>query len=104
MSRYNQVSTSGEGTRPTTSGGVDNIGAGEKLGSKRNAAGEEVGGGPAPAERMGAKRHDVENNSRNDLDVFGMREDLSSEPSTEPKPAPEEMPANQPKGSPRDPK
>ncbi len=97
MSNYNQVTTSGEGTRPTTDGGVDNIGAGEKLGNKRNAAGEEVGGGPAPAERMSGKRQDVENNRHNDLDAFGMREDLSSEPNKEREPAPKEMPVNQPK-------
>lgn len=50
MANQPSVAASGDGTRPSTDGGLDNIGAGEKFTSKRNAVGEEVTGGPAPSE------------------------------------------------------
>lgn len=95
MSRYNQVSSSGDGSRPTTSGGVDNIGAGESFTGKKTAGGEVAG--PAPKERMSDKRSDVRNAKHDDLDAFGMREEQEAEPNTEPVPKPEDMPVNQPK-------
>ena len=45
----------GDGTRPTTSGGVDNIGAGEKFSETKTGAGESASGA-APTEHMPAKR------------------------------------------------
>jgi hypothetical protein len=99
MPNFNQVTTSGEGTRPTTSGGVDNIGAGEKLSTERTAAGGEVSG-PAPTERMQNKRSDVESSKHDDSAAYNLREDLSSEPNKEPMPKPDEMPSNQPSTNP----
>ena len=98
MSNYNQVTTSGEGTRPSTSGGVDNMGAGEKLSTKRTAAGDNVGG-PAPDERMNANRADVESTEHDDSAAFELHEDLSSAPNTEPRDrSPDEhTPLNSPK-------
>ncbi|RYZ12314.1 MAG: hypothetical protein EOO24_03675 [Comamonadaceae bacterium] len=95
MPEFNQVTDSGDGTRPTTSGGTDNIGAGEKLSSTRTAAGEEVSG-PAPAEKMQNKRRDVEGSKHDDSAPYYLREDLSSETNREPTPPPEDLPANQP--------
>ena len=95
MPSSNQVSSSGDGARPTTDGGVDNIGAGEKFTGKQTPGGEVSG--PAPAERMSDKRSSVENSKHDDLDIFGLREEQESEPNREPRPSPGEMPVNQPK-------
>ena len=95
MSRYNQVSSSGDGTRPTTSGGVDNIGAGEKFTGKQTPGGDVAG--PAPHERMSDKRTDVRNAKHDDLDEFGMHEEQEAETNREPVPRPDEMPVNEPK-------
>jgi hypothetical protein len=95
MSGYNQVTNSGEGTRPTTDGGVDNIGAGEKFTGKQTPGGDVSG--PAPKERMSDKRADVANSKRDDLDEFGMHEELEPETNREPAPPPEDMPVNEPK-------
>jgi len=99
MINYNQVTTSGEGTRPSTDGGIDNIGAGEKLTTKRTAAGENVGG-PAPDERMSAKRADVESTKHDDSAAFELHEDLSTDPNKQPSDrAPgDKTPLNSPKG------
>jgi hypothetical protein len=70
------VKGSGDGTRPTTSGGVDNIGAGESFTSTKNAAGEDVAG-PAPEERMQGKRIDVESSRHDDSAAYNLREDLT---------------------------
>ena len=95
MSQDTPVTSSGEGTRPTTSGGIDNIGAGEKFTGKQTPGGDVAG--PAPKERMSDKRSDVQNSKHTDLDEFGMREDLESETNREPTSRPDEMPVNQPK-------
>ena len=95
MSRYNQVSSSGDGTRPTTSGGVDNIGAGEKFTGKQTPGGDVAG--PAPKERMSDKRSDVRNAKHDDVDSFLMHEDVDPVTNREPVPPPDEMPVNQPK-------
>ncbi|VTU41254.1 hypothetical protein H4CHR_05989 [Variovorax sp. PBS-H4] len=76
---------SGDGTRPTTSGGTDNIGAGEKFSGKRSQAGSEDNG-PAPAERMTAKRKDAEASEHEDSAAFGLREDMEPETNKEPPP------------------
>jgi hypothetical protein len=95
MSSFNQVHGSGDGSRPTTSGGVENIGAGEKFTGKQTPGGDVAG--PAPKERMSDKRSDVHNSKHDDLDAFGMREEQESETNREPAPRPDEMPVNQPK-------
>lgn len=73
----------GEGTRPTTSGGVDNIGAGEKFAVGESAAGE-ANVGPAPAEQMAAKRKDAEASRHDDSAPFGLRQDPTPETSRDP--------------------
>ena len=95
MSNFNQVTGSGDGTRPTTSGGVDNIGAGEKFVGHQTKAGDEVSS-PAAAERMSSKRKDVESARHDDSAPFFLTEDAESEPNREPVPAPANLPANQP--------
>lgn len=96
MTRYNQVTGSGDGTRPTTDGGVDNIGAGERFTSKRTVNGEEPTG-PAPRERMAGNRRDAEGTRHDDSSPFELHEDLTPDSNKEPIPSPDEMPANSPK-------
>lgn len=79
----NSTSSSGDGSRPTTSGGTDNIGAGEKFTGKKTAAGEDVGG-PAPDEKMQEKRKDAESSKHDDSSAFDLREDAEPVPNTEP--------------------
>ena len=87
MTRYNQVAGSGDGTRPTTDGAADNIGAGEKFTTRKNAEGEEVSGGPAPQERMQQKRKDVEGTRKDDSAAFGLTEDPEPSSNEEPETA-----------------
>ncbi|MDB5827010.1 MAG: hypothetical protein JWQ73_1230 [Variovorax sp.] len=79
----NSTSSSGDGSRPTTSGGVDNIGAGEKFTGKHNPAGEDIGG-PAPKEKMQEKRKDAESSKHDDSSAFDLRENPEPVPNTEP--------------------
>lgn len=74
---------SGDGTRPTTSGGVDNIGGGEKFSSTRNSAGEDVSG-PAPQERMQDRRKSAKASKNDDSAALGLKEDLTPTPQREP--------------------
>lgn len=74
---------SGDGTRPATSGGVDNMGGGESFSGKKTVAGEDVSG-PAPRERMQDKRKDVEATKHDDSAAFGLTEDLTPESNREP--------------------
>jgi hypothetical protein len=90
VSSNTPVTGSGDGTRPTTSGGVDNIGGGEKFSDTRSEAGENVGG-PAPQERMQAKRKNAEASTHDDSDAFGLHEDLT--PASNREPAPGSAPA-----------
>src|SRR3982751_2497316 len=83
MSDSNRVVGSGDGTRPTTAGTVDNIGAGEKFSTKRDAEGGEVSGGPAPRDRMHEKRRDVEGTAHDDSAPYYLREDLTPETNKE---------------------
>lgn len=77
------VSGSGDGTRPDTSGGVDNMGAGESFTGRNTAAGEDVSG-PGPTERMQDKRKNVEGTKQDDSAAFGLTEDLTPTPNREP--------------------
>lgn len=78
---------SGDGSRTTTDGGVDNIGAGEKFSTRTTAAGDPVSG-PAPTAGMSAKRKDVENSKKDDSSPFGLKPDLTPETNREPNSAP----------------
>lgn len=78
-----QVIGSGDGARPTTSGGVDNIGAGESFTGKKNAAGADVSG-PAPDERMQDRQRSVESTKKDDSTAFGVTEDLTHETNRDP--------------------
>lgn len=70
------VKDSGDGTRPTTDGGTDNIGAGEKFTTTKNAAGEDVSA-PAPQERMQDKKSDAEGTKHDESAAFRLHEDLT---------------------------
>jgi len=97
MSNDNKVTTSAEGSRPTTSGGTDNIGAGEKLNTRKTAAGEDVSG-PAPHERMSDKRADVGSTGHDDSAAFELHEDLRTDSNTQPRGQDDHTPVNSPKG------
>ncbi|MDB5826379.1 MAG: hypothetical protein JWQ73_599 [Variovorax sp.] len=79
----NSTTGSGDGSRPTTSGGVDNIGAGEKFTGKHTAAGEDIGG-PGPQEKMQEKRKDAEAAKHDDSSAFDLHENPEPVPNTEP--------------------
>jgi len=75
-------SGSGDGTRPVTSGGADNIGAGEAFTGKQTQGGDVSG--PAPVERNSDRRKSVETSREDDSAPYNLREDLSSEQSRDP--------------------
>ena len=77
----NSTSSTGDGTRPTTSGGVDNIGAGEKYTGKKTAAGEDIAA-PAPHEKMQEKHKDAESTKQDDSSAFNLYEDQSKVPNS----------------------
>jgi len=79
----NTVNGSGDGFRPTTDGGVDNIGAGEKFTSQHTAAGDDVAG-PKPTENMQKKRKDAESVRHDDAAPYHLHEDVTPVPNTEP--------------------
>lgn len=84
MSRTPGSLGSGDGTRPTTDGGVDNIGAGEKFTGSSSAAGEQDSA-PAPAERMAGKRKNAEASRHDGSAAYGLRENFRSETNKEPR-------------------
>lgn len=77
------VTSTGDGTRPTTSGGVDNIGGAESFTAHKTKAGEDVAG-PAPRERMQDKKKDVEGTKHDDSTPFGLTEDLTPQTNRDP--------------------
>ena len=77
------VTGSGDGTRPATSGGVDNMGGGASFSGNKNAAGEDVSG-PAPGERMQEKQKSTESTKQDDSAAFGLTEDLTPESNRDP--------------------
>lgn len=81
---------SGDGTRPVTDGTVNNIGAGEKFGTRRSADGSEISGGPAPKEKMSRNRRDVEGTAHDDSAAFDLNEDLTPQTNEEKAPEPED--------------
>ncbi|MDB5932320.1 MAG: hypothetical protein JWR60_4027 [Polaromonas sp.] len=56
MEGSTDISSSGEGTRPTTSGGVDNIGGADGFTPGKKSDVSDTA--PAPAEKMAEKRQD----------------------------------------------
>lgn len=76
-------SNTGEGTRPTTSGGVDNIGAGEKFAAGASAAGA-TNAAPSPPERMADKRKTAQSSRHDDSAPFGLTEDLTPQTNKDP--------------------
>lgn len=71
MTSKDPLSHSADGSRPTTDGGVANIGAGEKLATGRAATGE-PNNGPANPERMREKRSDAAAMQRDDAVPLGL--------------------------------
>lgn len=80
------VITSGDGTRPATSGGVDNMGGADSFTGKKNAAGEDISA-PAPHERMQDKKMNAENMKHDDSTPYDLTEDLTPETNREQAPA-----------------
>lgn len=70
------IKGSGDGTRPITDGGVDNIGAGEGFTDKRMATGEEEIS-PGPNERMEEKKANADGTKHDDSAAFNLNEDLT---------------------------
>lgn len=73
-----QLHRSGDGTRPATDGGVDNMGGGEKF---RPGRGETAS---APPERMEEARLSPEATRHDESAAFGLTEDLTPETSRDP--------------------
>lgn len=72
------TSSSGDGSRPTTSGGVDNIGAGQKFTPGRP-------GSSAPAdEKSPAHKADKAQTRGDDSAPLGLRDATRTTPNTEP--------------------
>lgn len=92
MTRDNNVLGSGDGSRPTTDGTVDNIGAGEAFAPKENGKGQGDVSKPAPTERMADKRKNVEATKADGSDAFGLHEDLETETNEEPSSPPNRRP------------
>lgn len=70
---------SGDGTRPTTDGGVDNIGAGGAF-----IPGKGDSNAPAPHEKMTEKKKDRAASKRDDSEPLGLHESTQTTPNTEP--------------------
>lgn len=73
-----QFHRSGDGTRPATDAGVDNMGAGEKFRPGQGAT------APAPPERMAEARLSPEATREDESAAFGLTEDLDPETSRDP--------------------
>jgi hypothetical protein len=72
------IHRSGDGTRPVTDGGVDNIGAGEKFVPDPDTS------APAPRERMGDAKLSPEATKHDESAAFGLTEDLKPETTRDP--------------------
>lgn len=70
---------SGDGTRPTTDGGVDNIGAAGSF-----IPGKGSSNSPAPVERMREQRKDKASVKDDDSAPLGLTESTETTPNTEP--------------------
>jgi len=81
----------GDGSRPTTSGGVDNIGGGEKFSGKQTAGGNVSG--PGPAERLTDKRKSADSSAQDDTAPLDLQQDYTPETNREAPPASTTPPA-----------
>ena len=90
MTRDGSSLGSGDGSRPTTDGTVDNIGAGKAFSTGEQKGKDKRGevSKPAPTERMSEKRKNVEASKADGSDAFGLHEDLSTETNKEEEPRP----------------
>ena len=70
---------SGDGTRPTTDGGVENIGAAGSF-----IPGKGSTDSPAPTERMSEKKKDKASVKADDSAPLGLTESTQTTPNTEP--------------------
>lgn len=70
---------SGDGSRPTTDGGVDNIGA-----AKTFTPGQGSANAPAPKEKVPDSKKDLASVKRDDSAPMGMTQSTHSTPNTEP--------------------
>lgn len=70
---------SGDGTRPTTDGGVDNIGAAGSF-----TPGKGSSNAPAPVERMSQNKKDKASVEVDDSAPLGLPESTETTPNTEP--------------------
>jgi hypothetical protein len=75
---------SGDGTRPTTDGGVDNVGAAGSFTPGKGKRNE-----PVPPEKMSEVRKDRESARRDDSAPMGLTQSPDSTPNVEPRPAPQ---------------
>ena len=82
MTTSTNARNSGDGTRPTTAGGVDNIGAGSKLTDADDPKAETSG--PPPAERMQKKRSDRASSKADDSAAFGLTDSAAPVTNKEP--------------------
>jgi hypothetical protein len=76
------IHRSGDGSRPTTDGGVDNIG-----GAGTFTPGEGSSDAPKPPERMAEKKLDKASVKASDADPFNLHPSTADAPNVEPAPA-----------------
>ena len=82
MTANSAAGGTGQGSRPTTDGGVDNIG-----GASSFTPGKELKEGessPMPAEKMAEKKNDKEAMKRDDSAPLNLHQSPGDEPSTDP--------------------
>jgi hypothetical protein len=76
------IHRSGDGSRPTTDGGVDNIG-----GASAFTPGQGSADAPKPPERMAEKKLDKASVKTSDADPFNLHPSTATSPNVEPAPA-----------------
>lgn len=77
------INSSGDGTKPTTDGGVENIGAGEKFATGKYAIGES-NVGPAPGGGQAGRRTDVQTTEEDDSVPFNLRGNTKPDTNVQP--------------------
>lgn len=77
------INSRGDGTKPTTDGGIENIGAGGKFDTGKSAIGES-NVGPAPTGGQAGRPKDVETTRKDDSVPFNLRGDPEPETNVEP--------------------
>ena len=90
MSADPAIHSSGDGTKPTTDGGVENIGAGGKLATGKSAIGES-NVGPAPGGGQAGQRTDVETTKKDDSVPFNLRGNPEPDTNVQPGPPPTDI-------------